>query len=473
MLAAPETAMSKLSHPQGRDRSVHPELSTLIGDLERGVDAEEEELGLALQALHSELELPRDESSSRNGSMGNEALAPATEALVEVASPDGAGAIRHDHLAADTTHSLSGSLVKATYLSTPLRTKFFPRVSPTTLRLLLQSPSTSIESPNSSISTDSSDVAIISVLGEAPHIQGFQTATISVADRAVLHDMRVATPPSMFPKPGVKPQCPTTVMPLTPPPTGELPSVARFPSPVQLPLSPESPNAGGEPEYPCNAPDITQNFSPPPTPPRAATRLPRRRPLTINVAAANSLNVSTPAAPLRPFSEAQPIPHAPHLSLLSPTAVRRFRRVIDEMRGVDEEGSGKDVDVRDECEDIGSPWLSDVFTSSSADSSLDLTEDEAAPASPTSPCAVSAHGSRIASKSPSLICEGHSKVDARLSELADLLEERAALDEVQAEVLYCMAERIKAMAHARREAVEQIDAFRERPSMGQNTINAQ
>ncbi|KAI4525004.1 hypothetical protein K525DRAFT_192612 [Schizophyllum commune Loenen D] len=460
MLAALETAMSKLSLPQGRDRSVHPELSTLIGDLERGVDAEEEELSLVLQALHSEFELPRDESPSRNGSMGNEALAPATEARVEVASPDGAGAFRHGHLAADTTHSLSGSLVKATYLSTPLRTKFFPRVSPTTLRLLLQSPSTSVESPNSSISTDSSDVAIISVLGEAPHIQGFQTATISVADRAVLEDMRVATPPSMFPKPVTKPQCPTTAMPLTPPPTGELPSVARFPSPVQLPLSPESPNASGEPEYPCNAPDISQNFSPPPTPPRAATRLPRRRPLTINVAAANSLNGSTPAAALRPFSETQPIPHAPHLSLLSPTAVSRFRRVIDEMRGVDEEVSvGKDQDER---EDIESPWQADVFTSSSADSSLDLTEDEAAPASPTSPCAVPAHASRIASKSPSLIFEGHSKADARLGELADLLEERAAKDEIQVEVLYRLAERIEAMAHARREAVEQIDAFRER-----------
>ncbi|KAL1710112.1 hypothetical protein EV121DRAFT_193638 [Schizophyllum commune] len=460
MLAAPETAMSKLSHPQGRDRSVHPELSILIGDLELGVDAEEEELGLVLQALHSELELPRDESSSRNGSMGNEA---ATETRVEVASPDGAGAIRHDHLAADTTRSFSGSLVKATYLSTPLRTKFFPRVSPTTLRLLLQSPSTSVESPNSSISTDSSDVAIISVLGEAPHIQGFQTATISVADRAVLHDMRVATPPSMFPKPATKPQFPTTAMPLTPPPTGELPSVARFPSPVQLPLSPESPTAIDDPEYPCNALDITQNFSPPPTPPRAAIQLPRRRPLTINVAAANTLNGTTPAAPLRPFSEAQPIPHAPHLSLLSPTAVSRFRRVIDEMRGVDEEGStGKEGDFEDGRGDIGSPWQSDVFTSSSADSSLDLTEDEAAPASPTSSSAVSTHASRSASKSPSPIFEGHSKIDARLGELADLLEERAAKDEIQVEVLYRLAERIEAMAHARREAVEQIDAFRER-----------
>ncbi|KAL1717468.1 hypothetical protein EV715DRAFT_274166 [Schizophyllum commune] len=461
MLAAHETAMSKLSHPQGRDRSVHPELSTLIGDLERGVDAEEGELSLILQALHSELELPRDESSSRNGSMGNEALAPTTEARVEVASPDGAGAFRHDHLAADTTHSLSGSLVKATYLSTPLRTKFFPRVSPTTLRLLLQSPSTSVESPNSSISTDSSDVAIISVLGEAPHIQGFQTATISVADRAVLQDMRVATPPSMFPKPVTKPQCPTTVMPLTPPPTGELPSVAWFPSPVQLPLSPESPSASDEPEYPFNAPDISQNFSPPPTPPRAVDCLPRRRPLTINVAAANSLNGSTPAAALRPFSEAQPIPHAPHLSLLSPTAVSRFRRVIDEMRGVDEEVSvGKDQDAR---EDFGSPWLSDVFASSSADSSLDLSEDEAAPASPTSSYAASMHASRIASKSPPLVLEGHSKADARLGELADLLEERAARSEDQVEVLYRLAERIKAMAQARRDAVEQIDAFRERP----------
>ena len=61
-------------------------------------------------------------------------------------------------------------------------------------------------SPNSSISTDSSDVAIISVLGEAPHIQGFQTATISVADCAVLQDMRVATPPSMFPKLATTPE---------------------------------------------------------------------------------------------------------------------------------------------------------------------------------------------------------------------------------------------------------------------------
>ncbi|KAI5900290.1 uncharacterized protein SCHCODRAFT_02674761 [Schizophyllum commune H4-8] len=465
MLAAPETAMSKLSHPQSRDRSVHPELYRLIGDLERGVDAEEEELGLVLQALHSELELPRDESFSRMGSMGEEALAPAAavQARVEVASPDDAGAVRHEHLAADTTHSFSGSLVKATYLSTPLRTKFFPRVSPTTLRLLLQSPSTSIESPNSSISTDSSDVAIIPVLGEAPHIQGFQTATISVADRAVLHDMRVATPPLMFPKPATKSQCPTTDMPLTPPPTGELPSVAQFPSPVQLPPSPESPNAS-DPECPFNAQDITQNFSPPPTPPRAATRLPRRRPLTINVAAANALNGSTPAAPLRPFSEAQPIPHAPHLSLLSPTAVRRFRRVIDEMRGVDEAAdAGKDEDIKDEREDIGSPWLSDVFTSSSADSSLSFAEDEAGPASPTSTHSVSTHASRIAAKSPSLIFEGHSKVDTRLNELADLLEERTARDEGQVEMLYRLAERIKAMAHARRDAVQQIDAFRERP----------
>ncbi|KAL1669263.1 hypothetical protein GGF50DRAFT_44907 [Schizophyllum commune] len=463
MLAAPETAMSKLSHPQGRDRSVHSELTTLIGDLERGVDAEEEELGLVLQALHSELELPRDESSSRNGSMGNEALAPATEARVEVASPNGTGAFRHDHLAADTTHSVSGSLVKATYLSTPLRTKFFPRISPTTLRLLLQSPSISFESSNSSISTDSSDVAIISVLGEAPHIQGFQTATISVADRAVLQDMRVATPPSMFPKPVTEPQCPTTVMPLTPPLTGELPSIARFPSPVQLPLSLESPNASGEPEYPCNAPDISQNFSPPPTPPRAATRPPRRRPLTINVAAANSLNGSTPAAPLRPFSEAPPIPHAPHLSLLSPTAVRRFRRVIDEMRGVEEEADvEKDKEIQDEGEDVRSPWLSDVFTSSSSDLSLDFADDEAGPASPTSSSAVSTHAPRVASSSPSHISAGHPKADARLNDLADLLEERAASDEDQVEVLYRLAERIKVMAQARREAVEQIDAFRER-----------
>ena len=178
------------------------------------------------------------------------------------------------------------------------------------------------------------------------------------------------------------------------------------------------------------------------------------------MAAANSLNVSTPAAPPRPFSEAQPIPHVPHLSLLSPTAVRRFRRVIDEMRGVDEEVNwGKDGEFEEAREDIGSPWLSDAFTSSSVGSSLDLTEDEAAPASPTSPCAVS-HASRITS--PSLIFEGHSKADARLGELADLLEERAAMDEVQVEVLYSLAERIKAMAHARREAVEQIVAFRER-----------
>ncbi|KAI5833577.1 hypothetical protein K523DRAFT_369783 [Schizophyllum commune Tattone D] len=450
--------MSKLSLPQGRDRSVHPELSTLIGDLERGVDAEEEELSLVLQALHSEFELPRDESPSRNGSMGNEALAPATEARVEVASPDGAGAFRHGHLAADTTHSLSGSLVKATYLSTPLRTKFFPRISPTTLRLLLQSPSTSFESSNSSISTDSSDVAIISVLGEAPHIQGFQTATISVADRAVLQDMRVATPPSMFPKPVTEPQCPTTVMPLTPPPTGELPSVARFPSPIPPPFSPESPTAIDDSEYPCNAPDITQNFSPPPTPPRTAIRPSRRRPLTINVAAANFLtHGSTPAAALRPFSEAQPIPHAPHLSLLSPTAVSRFRRVIDEMRGVDEQVSvGKDQGER---EDIGSSWLSDVFASSSADSSLDLSEDEAASASPTSSFAASTPASRVASKSPPLVFEGHSKADARLGELADLLEERATRDEDQVDVLYRLAERIKAMALARRNAVEQIDTF--------------
>ena len=108
------------------------------------------------------------------------------------------------------------------------------------------------------------------------------------------------------------------------------------------------------------------------------------------MAAANSLNGSTPAAALRPFSEAQPIPHAPHLSLLSPTAVSRFRRVIDEMRGVDEEGdTGKEEDLEDGRGGMGSPWQSDVFTSSSADSSLALTEDEAASASPTSSSAVS------------------------------------------------------------------------------------
>ncbi|KAL1744563.1 hypothetical protein HDZ31DRAFT_82613 [Schizophyllum fasciatum] len=469
--------MNKLSQFQGRDHSARPELPTLVDDLERGVAIEECDLALVLQALHTELARPRAvhpscirPADSDSASLdAHEALAlnsPPPPKVPEMPSPSRAVEVRTGTLVAGTPFSNCGPGVKAeSYLATPLRTKFFPRVSPTTLRLLLQTPDSSFDSPDSSLSTDASDAAIISVLGEAPHIQGFEKATLSaVAAPGVPPKVDPTSLTSKLPKEESECQVVTTAMPLTPPPTGEIPSVARFPTPPPVPLTPQSPLSPAlkDPEI---ALDTTQNFSPPPTPPRPSARKARRRPLSIDTVAANHLRGPALGGPARPFSEAPPILHAPHLSLLSPSTVRRFRRVIDEMRGVEEEDAGP---TADEGENGVPSSASDPFASSN--SSLDLKKDiddfasaaELTTASPlylTSPT-WSSPSSFAMPKSPESVFEGRSKGDVRLDELADLLEERAAGDDAQAKALFLLAERMSAMARSRREAVARIDAYR-------------
>ncbi|TRM62653.1 hypothetical protein BD626DRAFT_498053 [Schizophyllum amplum] len=330
------------------DDRARSDLMELIGDLELCVNSEEEDLGLVLQAIDNELERPSignfhsswraDLTTSASKSKVLDATLPTIDATED--SNDRAmhaiGAACPD----------SQAQTKDSYLATPLRSKYFPRLSPSTLRLLLQSPATSVESPDISIAlfedagTKHSEISLTSSVAATV----FASPTSSESS---IPDVQAGPAP----KPTFKPPV-LMEMPLTPPPTGEMPSVARFPSPPPAPLSPASSIAATS-DKPPPSPEVLQNWSPPPTPPPLTARQRRRQPLTINIAAANILRGRLPPAGLiRPFSEAArvpvskavPIPHVPHLSLLSPTAVSRFRRVINEMRGVDEESDGVAAD---------------------------------------------------------------------------------------------------------------------------------
>ncbi|KAJ6629193.1 hypothetical protein B0H10DRAFT_29712 [Mycena sp. CBHHK59/15] len=275
------------------------------------------------------------------------------------------------------------------FLSTPLRLKHFPRLSPTILRVLLRSPSL----PSSSFCGDDSFEVPYSV-DSTPDLDepfplgsplfGLRTTSNSAEERCSCAEESAVTTRACS-------------LPLTPPPSGHIPFSSQLPDPAFHNSTERIFDHGHHPA------GVARNY--------------------------------TMAGPFLD-SVSHVMDNFPSNSLVSPAAVINFRRVIDELKGLDSGDQG--VNSAFECKhDDNSPPL---------------------PSSLPNPVAgfpIPQADLRCSSKVHDSLAMGRT-LGALEDEFIRLLERRATEAEAGAEELRGLANRLENMAKGRRHLVTLI-----------------
>ncbi|KAF7352978.1 hypothetical protein MVEN_01265400 [Mycena venus] len=282
-------------------------------------------------------------------------------------------------LTQDSFTDLPPSSSQNPFLSTPLRLKHFSKLSPSILRALLRSPS--LRSP--SFGDDSLDSAPNSISLSHPSLG-------SPARRWRPNNSPLVNADSDF-------QSRQPSLPLTPPPTGRIPFSTQLHNPY--------------PPKPCN--------------------------VNVNVAADISIPFPDTANAVHTTPFTFPAPQLPD-SLISPSAVRNFQRVIDEMKGVESGSNSAQVQAQeptriDDENEISFLLLSPHPSSplAAADGGLLTPETDTHDPSPPLPATDRTLG-------------------ALEDEFVALLQQRAMEEEEDAQELRALADRLERVAKGRR-----------------------
>lgn len=319
------------------------------------------------------------------------------------------------------------------FLSTPLRLKHFPRISPSVLRGILRSPSLRAPTPDGSFSDDMSSLSVYSHTSDLPALYR----------------------PSVRPDSQLQKTLEQDFCPLTPPLTARPPCLSRFPTLVgaDFPVVKKT----SRDEFVQDV-KVTAHI--------AHTR-PQDAESDLETQRHRSSSIKT--HDVHPYVAA-----GRNSTLLSSTALLDHRRVVDELKGID--GNTSDDRRRTLVSSLRICESLSEFPFPQSDSDTSICSSEPGPATPpssSSPNLWIDAGLKVESidgprtKDPSsLQAYPHSRVRMRSGPLRNpgsldleftrLLLQRAAEEEEEAEELRLLAQKLEKLAKGRRELAKVV-----------------